>query len=158
MTPQQKFFETYAPFAVQNMEKTKIPASVTLAQAALESNWGKSDLSTLGKNFFGIKGTGPAGAKSMKTWEVIRGQKVVKFCLFRCYNSPLESFLDHSKVISTGRYLKHAMDHTESAKAFITALQSKPQKYATDTQYVEKILKIIKDYGLENYDKKGESK
>lgn len=149
MTEQQAFFDRFAPFAVETMKQTKIPASVTLAQAALESNWGKA---APGNNFFGIKGVGSAGSQKLKTWEVFKGKKVQVLAPFRKYNTPLESFIDHGKVISTGKYLKHAMEHTESAEAFMTALQGGTAKYATDPLYVDKILKIINKYGLTKYD------
>ena len=156
---QQNFFETYKDFAIDSMVKTKVPASVTLAQAALESNWGNS---APGNNFFGVKGTGPAGSQMLMTWEVFKGKKQRMKAPFRKYFTPLESFIDHAKVISTGKYLKHAMEHTESAEAFMTALQGGTAKYATDPDYKKKILSIIKEHNLEQYDAlartKGEKK
>ena len=50
-----EFFATIGPQASDAQRRTGIPASVTLAQAALESNWGKSKLATEGHNLFGIK-------------------------------------------------------------------------------------------------------
>jgi flagellum-specific peptidoglycan hydrolase FlgJ len=131
------------------MINTKVPASITLAQAALESNWGRA---APGNNFFGVKGTGPAGTQMLMTWEVFKGKKQRTKAPFRKYFTPLESFIDHAKVISTGKYLKHAMEHTESAEAFITALQKGPAKYATDPDYKKKILSIVQEYDLEQYD------
>ncbi len=143
------FIQNLAPFAIYTQQMTGIPASVTLAQAALESGWGKH---APGNNFFGIKGKGPAGSQSLRTTEVQQGEKIRIHDLFRKYHDPFESFLDHAKVIAQGRYLKHAMEHTGSAEAFVTALQSKKTKYATDPNYVQKIMSIVHKYDLEKYD------
>ncbi len=145
----QEFINRYSVHAVESQKITGIPASVTLAQAALESNWGKS---APGNNFFGIKGAGPAGTQSLKTWEVIDGKKVTVSANFRKYNSAVESFIDHGKVIAHSKYLKHAMEHTGSPLEFISALQSGKSKYATDPKYTDKIMSIIHQHHLDQYD------
>lgn len=148
----QAFFDTYAPWAVAAMKETKVPASVTLAQAALESAWGASGLAFTYNNFFGIKGTGPKGSIHLMTTEFQNGKYVRVKAPFRVYNNPKESFVDHANVIAKGKYLRHAMDHTESAESFIRALQEGPYKYATDPHYAEKILSLIEDFNLDKYD------
>lgn len=148
-SPQQRFFNDHAHFAILTQKYSGIPASVTLAQAALESGFGRH---APGNNYFGIKGKGPAGSQLLKTWEVKNGKRVRVQAKFRKYHSPLESFLDHANVIAHSRYLKHAMEHTESAKSFINALQSKKTKYATDPNYVTKIMKIIQTHQLKKFD------
>ncbi len=148
-SPQAAFFERILPYALETQALTGIPASVTMAQAALESGWGQH---APGNNFFGIKGRGPAGSQKLATREFIGGRWQRRLADFRRYNNPLESFLDHAQVISEGRYLKHAMEHTGSAKDFIHALQSDKAKYATDPQYEAKILELISRYDLDRYD------
>ncbi len=148
-SPQTAFFERILPYALETQALTGIPASVTMAQAALESGWGRH---APGNNFFGIKGRGPAGSQKLSTREFIGGRWQRRLADFRRYNNPLESFLDHAQVISQGRYLKHAMEHTGSAKGFVHALQSGKNRYATDPQYEVKILGLISRYGLERYD------
>lgn len=64
-----EFIARLAPVAVQDMRKYGVPASLTLAQAILESNWGTSGLTQKANNLFGIKGTGPAGSVTMQTTE-----------------------------------------------------------------------------------------
>ncbi len=145
----KEFIDRYASYAIESQKQTGVPASVTLAQAALESNWGKS---APGYNFFGVKGTGPAGSQSLKTWEVVDGKKITVSADFRKYNNPAESFVDHANVIANSRYLKQAMDHTDSPFAFIESLQSGKAKYATDPDYVKKITSIINSHELEKYD------
>ncbi|HKX12915.1 MAG TPA: glycoside hydrolase family 73 protein [bacterium] len=148
-SPQAAFFERILPYALETQAMTGIPASVTMAQAALESGWGKH---APGNNFFGIKGRGPAGSQKLSTREFIGGRWLRKLAEFRRYNNPLESFLDHAQVISEGRYLRHAMEHTASAREFVHALQSGKAKYATDPEYEAKILGLIARYDLERYD------
>lgn len=149
ISPQQAFFDRILPQALETQALTGIPASVTMAQAALESGWGKH---APGNNFFGIKGRGPAGSQKLSTREFINGRWQKTLATFRRYHDPLESFLDHAQVISEGRYLKHAMKHTGSAKEFVHALQSGTAKYATDPDYEAKIMSLITRYGLERYD------
>ncbi|MDF9412304.1 N-acetylmuramidase [Brevibacillus laterosporus] len=57
----QDFINKIAPSSVADMKKTKIPASLTIAQAILESAWGESGLTKRETNLYGIKGTGPVG-------------------------------------------------------------------------------------------------
>ena len=64
MSKEQSFFEKYAPLAMEQQQKYGIPASVTLAQAALESGWGESQLTREDKNFFGIHAV-PAWIKTV---------------------------------------------------------------------------------------------
>lgn len=149
LSPQQEFFRKYAPYALYTQRLTGIPASVTLAQAALESGWGHH---SPGNNFFGIKGKGPAGSQMLWTREFKGGGLVRVRAKFRRYETPLQSFLDHARVISHGRYLRHAMAHTQSAKSFVTALQSGKYKYATDPQYTRKVLGLIQSYHLDRLD------
>ncbi|HEX5033354.1 MAG TPA: glucosaminidase domain-containing protein [bacterium] len=144
------FFDEFKEYAIQSMLETGVPASVTLAQAALESAWGKA---APGNNFFGIKAgkswTGPV--QLLWTREEVKGQNLRVKAKFRKYDTPLDSFIDHARVIMNGP-LKHAMQHVHSARAFVTALQSGRMKYATDSRYVEKIMKMIDEYGLEEID------
>jgi len=146
---QENFLKRFAPFAILTEQMTHIPASVTLAQAALESGWGKH---APGYNFFGIKGEGTAGSQTLRTQESIHGNMVKVKSTFRKYHDALESFLDHAQIISQNPLLNHAMLHTESPESFVTSLQSKKTKYATDPHYVEKILSIIARYDLKKFD------
>lgn len=149
LSVQENFFRQYASYAVHTQRLTGIPASVTLAQAALESGWGRH---APGNNFFGIKGKGPAGSQSLWTREFHQGRLQRVRARFRRYETPLQSFVDHAQVISKGTYLKHAMKQTGSAKAFITALQSGKHKYATDPRYPQKIMNLIERYRLDRLD------
>ncbi|SQA93519.1 Exo-glucosaminidase lytG precursor [Capnocytophaga ochracea] len=71
---QQQFIQSIASDAQDLQKEEKILTSVTLAQAILESNWGKSGLSTSGNNLFGIKGSYEGQSVSMGTQEFSNGE------------------------------------------------------------------------------------
>ncbi|MFO1462423.1 MAG: glucosaminidase domain-containing protein [bacterium] len=139
------------PYALAAQRLTGVPASVSLAQAALESGWGKH---APGQNFFGIKGRGPAGTQRLSTREFHRGRMVRTLANFRRYHDPLESFLDHARLLAEGPRLHHAMAYRHNAQAFVHALQSGPYRYATDPRYEAKLLAIIRTHRLDRYDRK----
>lgn len=150
----QKFIEAVAPVAQESQREHQVPASVTIAQAILESEWGRSGLSKQGQNYFGIKalsGPGPAGVISMKTWEVYGGQDVVVTDGFKAYHNLDESVMDH------GRFLR---DNSRYAEAFKTsnphefARRIHKAGYATDPAYTDKVNSLIAKYDLTQYDVK----
>ncbi|KAB2835708.1 mannosyl-glycoprotein endo-beta-N-acetylglucosamidase [bacterium] len=147
---QREFFQRMLPHALAAQALTGVPASVSLAQAALESGWGRH---APGNNFFGIKGTGPAGSQRLFTREFRDGALVRTQAKFRRYHDPMESFLDHARVIAEGRYLRHAMKHKDNARDFVRALQSGRYKYATDPRYADKLIRLIEAHGLTRYDR-----
>lgn len=138
----------------QKLEKeTGIPASITLGQIILESSGrysgGLSGLATSGKNLFGVKGTGNAGSVLMPTSEVYNGKTVTVQAQFRKYNSFYDSMLDHAKVLSLPRYQTHLKDAT-TVNQFAAGI--KAGGYATDPNYVSKLLGVIQSNGLAKYD------
>lgn len=142
------YIEDYKHIAVGQMKKHKIPASITLAQGLLESGAGKSELARSSNNHFGIK--------CHNDW---RGEKVYKAddgpndC-FRKYKKVEDSYNDHA-IFITGktRYSKlFALDATDY-RGWARGLQQ--AGYATDKAYANKLIKIIEDYELYLFDKKG---
>ena len=107
-TPQEQFISSIADAAVESADRTGVPASVTIAQAILESYWGSSRLAREANNYFGIKAQtrgGSAGSVWFDVWEVIGGRNVVQSQAFRAYNSVAESFVDHGLFfVENGRY------------------------------------------------------
>lgn len=81
------------------MQRSRIAASLTIAQAALESGWGNSGLTVKANNLFGIKGSGPAGSIAVRTTEYLNGKPVQVTAAFRAYNDWGESVADHSALI-----------------------------------------------------------
>ena len=132
----ERYILTYYPMAVEQMEKHNIPASITLAQALLEGNAGKSTLVAEANNHFGVKAD--------KRWN---GRSVSKMdngrmCNFRAYDSTRESFEDHSRFLLTNsrydflfKYKK--TDYKKWAKGLRDA------GYAEDRQYHTKLINLI---------------
>jgi flagellum-specific peptidoglycan hydrolase FlgJ len=82
-----EFISKISPFAVASMRNSKVAASLTIAQAALESGWGSSGLTVKANNLFGIKGSGPAGSITMLTTEYVNGKAMKIQASFRAYNN-----------------------------------------------------------------------
>lgn len=100
---QKKFIERVGALAAADMQKSGVLASLTIAQAILESGWGKSGLTVKGNALFGIKaGTSWTGAVySGKTQECYDGVTFTTVTgLFRAYGSWAESVTDHSDLLS----------------------------------------------------------
>ncbi|MCR8961680.1 glycoside hydrolase family 73 protein [Brevibacillus halotolerans] len=150
----QDFIDKIAPSAVADMKKTKIPASLTIAQAILESAWGESGLTKRGNNLFGIKGTGPTGVCAMPTKENYNGQWTTITANFRAYNNWGESIADHSKLILNGTRDKPRRYHGVLGADYKTACHAIHKGgYATDPGYPDKLIGLIEKYDLAKYDK-----
>ncbi|HEX8703970.1 MAG TPA: glucosaminidase domain-containing protein, partial [Myxococcaceae bacterium] len=147
------FLDRVAADAIRSQRQTGVPASVTLAQAALESGWGKSGLATKGNNFFGIKGEGPAGHVLMPTKEFLNGKWVTVNAKFRKYDSPQGSFADHGKFLRENKRYANAFKHTDNAAQFAREIHK--AGYATDPAYSDKLISMIRQYGLERFDQIG---
>ncbi|WP_224240637.1 glucosaminidase domain-containing protein [Hyalangium gracile] len=147
------FIDKVAADAIKSQRQTGVPASVTLAQAMLESGSGKSGLATKGNNFFGIKGEGPAGHVTMPTKEFLNGKWVTVNANFRKYNTPAESFADHGKFLRDNKRYANAFKHTNNAEQFAREIHK--AGYATDPAYSDKLISIINRYGLERFDQIG---
>lgn len=133
-----------------------VPTSVTLAQIILESSGkyanGLSGLAANHKNLFGVKGTGTNGSVSLPTKEVVNGQYITVNANFRSYSSYYDSLVDHAKLLTNDRYSKHTAGAT-SPEQFAKGIHK--AGYATDPSYSDKLIKIINDYNLKQYDKPG---
>ncbi len=123
-----------------------IPASVTLAQAILESGWGRR---APGYNYFGMKGVGPAG--STPTWVVewSGGRRHLRSSALRAYNSPEEALSDHARTLLTMRVYAKARAAAHDPDAFARALVG---VYATDPGYARKLAGMMDACGLRAFD------
>ena len=140
-------------------KKYGVYASLMLAQAALESGWGTSTLSTQANNFFGMKATGWTGATySVKTAEQTSSGKTYYItAAFRKYSSYQASFDDYGLKMRTTLgnygslcYSKTWLENASSASAAAKAI--KAAGYATDTNYATKLISHIGTYNLTKYD------
>lgn len=130
-------------------------SSVVIAQAILETGWGKSTMMMKANAVFGIKATENWKGKvyNAKTWEVIDGKVYNIQDCFRAYNSIQESISDYFDLITKSERYRKALT-TNNARECIQAI--KDGGYATDPLYVDKIISIINGYNLAEYDKKEE--
>tara|TARA_R110000823_G_scaffold129281_1_gene256935 strand:+ start:8 stop:1405 length:1398 start_codon:yes stop_codon:yes gene_type:complete len=135
--------------AIQQMEKYKIPASVTIAQAILESGDGNSDLAKKGKNHFGVKCHGWSGDKSY------HDDDKPNEC-FRNYDNISDSFEDHSKFLKDNDRYNTLFDlDITDYKGWSQGLES--AGYATSSKYAETLISIIERDNLFEYDVNNES-
>ncbi|MDR0899249.1 MAG: glucosaminidase domain-containing protein [Lactobacillaceae bacterium] len=144
--------------AVQtDQANTKVLASLTLAQAALESDWGRSQLAAKWNNYFGVKTSTDDEDKFvlLPTKEYLDGKWVTIKDKFAVYKTPLESIEAHSKLFLEGT--------TWNKDQYVDVINAKNYKdaaiglvkdgYATDPQYAEKIISVIEKYHFNIYDK-----
>ena len=146
---QNEFIEAIGQAAQVDMKRTGILASLTVAQACLESTWGKSGLAIKGKNLFGIKGKGPAGSITMPTYEWERGQKIKINAEFRKYNTWAESIADHSALFLRLPRYKNLIGEKDYKRACQKVQQD---GYATDPDYTKKLIRLIEKYKLYRFD------
>jgi len=140
----QNYIDLYKDIAIEEMEKYHIPASITLAQGLFESGAGRSDLVKNGNNHFGIKCHGWTG-------NTITHDDDAKGECFRAYDNALESFEDHSKfLVRNQRYARLFTYDQTDYKSWAYGL--KECGYATNPLYAQKLINIIEQYGLYQYD------
>lgn len=140
----QEYIRQYAPVAVQEMNRTGIPASIKLAQAILESGDGNSTLARRANNHFGIKCHDWKGARIYHDDDA-RGE------CFRKYRSPEESFRDHSDFLTgRARYASLFELNPTDYKAWAAGL--KRAGYATNPNYDRMLIRIIEENQLMQYD------
>ena len=142
----RQYIETYKIMAIDQMQRYRIPASITLAQGLIESNAGQSTLAVLANNHFGIKTGGQwTGPYILRNDDAPNEQ-------FRKYNSPADSYEDHSLFLSRrGRY--SSLFYLSPTDYAGWAAGLKAAGYATNPRYAEILIGIIEQYGLSQYDR-----
>jgi flagellum-specific peptidoglycan hydrolase FlgJ len=148
----QAFINAVAPGAIASQRTYGVPAAVTIAQAIEESDWGHSLLASKDHNLFGMKGTGPAGSDSLPTQEYENGQWITTTAPFRVYHNFAESIDDHGRLLADSGYYQQAMAVRRAPNAFASALTG---VYATDPQYGAKLISLMRQHNLYQYDAAG---
>lgn len=146
-----EFINTLLPHAKLASQSTGIPPHFMLAQAALESGWGKHEIRHADKspsfNLFGIKAGENWKGNSIEvvTTEYVNGvpQKMIE--KFRTYSSYAEGFHDYAKLLSNNPRYAEVLN-TQDAKTFATGLQR--AGYATDPAYADKLMRILNSTAL----------
>lgn len=146
-SPQEIYVEQFATLAVEEMYRSGVPASITLAQGLLESRYGLSELAVKGNNHFGIKCHNSWNGKKIYYDDDRKGE------CFRKYSSPEQSYRDHSDFLRYRDRYKFLFDYKiTDYKSWAHGL--KKAGYATDPSYASKLIRIIEDYKLYEYDRK----
>lgn len=138
------YVEQYKSLAIEEMIRTGIPASITLAQGLLETGFGQSELAVNANNHFGIK------CKSDWTGEKVYHDDDAKGECFRKYNSAIESYRDHSD------FLKNRPHYASLFNLEVTDYQGwakglKAAGYATNPKYPQLLIKLIEENNLHQY-------
>lgn len=145
-----EFINIVGAIAREDMKKSHILASLTIAQAILESNWGNSSLSKApNNNLFGIKGEYNGQYVTLPTKEFENGKWVTIEAKFRKYSSWTESVADHSSLFNRlDRYsnLRGCTDYKLACKYV------REDGYATDPGYTNKLINLIEKYDLTRFD------
>lgn len=140
------YFETYKEIAIHEMERSGVPASITLAQGALESRDGNSRLARNGNNHFGIKCHNDWKGKKIFEDDDSRNE------CFRNYKSVEDSYRDHSDYLRTKTRYAFLFDlNLTDYKGWARGL--KKAGYATSPTYAESLIKIIEENNLAIYDR-----
>jgi flagellum-specific peptidoglycan hydrolase FlgJ len=145
------FFKALAPAAKQGEQEYGVFAAVTLAQAALESGWGKSKVAQSDKNLFGIKYTGNfAPGLNVTQGRNCPGNESGGARPYNRYESFGDSIIDHGWFLKNNpRYTKAGAFNAKNAKEQIQAIAN--AGYAEDPNYAKSLIKMIDSYNLTQY-------
>lgn len=136
----EAFIKQFSTVAIEEMNQFGIPASITLAQALLHGQAGTGELATHNNNHFSIT----CGS----TW-TDKNRDIQGVC-YRSYNSAWQSFRDHSKLITSGKYEELKNLSSTDYKQWAKGLQAKG--YSSDGTYAALLVKIIREYNLDRFD------
>ena len=142
---EEQYIQKFAPYAVEEMEKYKIPASVTLAQGLLETGGGQSRLAREGNIHFGIKCKEEWTGPTMKHTDDAPNE------CFRVYEDPRQSYEDHSKFLAFRKYYQNLFSlDMKDYKAWAHGL--KKAGYATNPKYAHILISKIEKYRHYEFD------
>ncbi|MDD4163979.1 MAG: Ig-like domain-containing protein [Eubacteriales bacterium] len=160
-TYKQYFRRTIGSFARADMYENRILASVTVAQAILESGWGQSsrtDLPEVGKNLFGIRTYSDWGGKIYDAENNIICSNLIEYGIidgadysgwgWRAYDSWVDSINDHSALLNTSGYaiIPGMTDYKAVCNALVEC------NYTKDANYIESLIAAIENYDLTVFD------
>lgn len=146
------FIDELSTPVLQVSRKYHLYGSVMMAQAALESDWGTSALSTQANNYFGVKGNYGGRSVTMSTSEANTSGDLYKtLAQFKSYPSIAASLNDYAKVLRGGTTWNPFLYQgawRENADSYMSATAIVAKNYATDTNYQDKLNQIIAQYDL----------
>src|SRR3954466_4266218 len=138
--------EQFMSMATTAATTGKYPAGITVAQAAVESAWGSSQLSVKANNYFGIKAHGDAESIELPTTEVMNGKTVKVLARFAAYPDIAACFADRDRIINQLACYQDARANAADPELFARCLA---RLWATDPRYAEKLLKIYRGFKLD---------
>ena len=145
------FSQKLLPHAQQASQATGIPAPFMMAQAALESGWGKHEIKgtdgQVSHNLFGIKaGAGWKGASvDAMTTEYVDGKPHQVVARFRAYGSYAEAFQDYARLLQSNPRYQNVLAQGQDMSGFAQGLQQ--AGYATDPHYASKLMAVMRQIG-----------
>ena len=139
-----QYIDRFKAIAVEEMNSSGIPASITLAQGLFESGSGNGELARVANNHFGIKCTSDWKGKSY-----YKDDDNVNDC-FRVYENPEDSFRDHTAFLKRKNYTKLFELDKNDYQGWAYGL--KKAGYATNPNYPSLLINIIQKYNLDQYD------
>lgn len=150
---QSEFFHDTVPAALLSQHSSGVPASITLAQAILESGWGRSGLARIANNFFGIKAganASPDEYVEMPTHEVVNGVSELEMARFARYPSIEACFKAHGALLALASRYHAAMEAAHDPAAFAAELQK--CGYSTNPNYSAELMRLVREFDLGQYD------
>jgi flagellar protein FlgJ len=153
----QAFIAAAVSPARAGMEEYGVPASVTIAQAILESGAGASTLTRVDHSLFGMKcfgSPGPVavGCRNYGTYECSPGDGCHgTTASFRAYKTVADSYLDHAQALATLDRYRPAFLYIHNPDEFAVQLQK--AGYATDGHYANSLIRLMRQYNLYQYDR-----
>jgi flagellum-specific peptidoglycan hydrolase FlgJ len=145
-----QFIEFVGKNARSAKAATGVPASVTVAQAIIETGWGKHSIGGA-KNLFGIKGRGPAGSINVPTKEFVNGKWITINANFAKYDSFEQSISEHAKFFIRNKRYARALQVRNDADAFAREIHK--AGYATAPDYAIQLIALMKKYDLYRFDR-----
>jgi len=142
----EDYINKYKDLAVSEMKRTGIPASITLAQGIIESDFGRSRLAREANNHFGIK------CHSDWSGPTIRHNDDRRNECFRKYRNPEDSYYDHSDFLKSGSRYNFLFDiNPTDYKGWARGLRK--AGYATNPDYANMLIRKIEENNLWYYDR-----
>ncbi|HEX5234147.1 MAG TPA: glucosaminidase domain-containing protein [Silvibacterium sp.] len=156
---QSAFLKTVVPAAQISQKLSGIPASITIAQAILESGWGQSALARQANNFFGIKAAAhlaPNQYEEFPTDEFVDGRKRREMAAFAKFATPADSFAAHARLIAGSPRYARAMAACGDRVKFALALQACGYSTLEDSRgnliYAQRLMQLVDELDLAQYD------
>ncbi|MCK8616773.1 glycoside hydrolase family 73 protein [Fructobacillus sp. M158] len=149
-----KQLKSWAPYAQQLQRQYGVFASISLAQAALESDFGQSALAVQAHNLYGVKASAGQSSVTLPTKEYQDGSWVTVDAAFVSYSTWQASMLAHAQLLKQGTswnptqyaHVLSAQTYQDAAKGLMT------DGYATDPDYATKLVQVIEKYHLHRFD------